>query len=89
MAFEILTDKLTAAIQKLRGQKTVSEQDLKETLREVRLALLEADVNFKVVKEFTAKIRERAMGQQVDPNLTPGQYIVKIVHEEQIGRVHV
>lgn len=58
MAFEILTDKLTAAIQKLRGQKTVSEQDLKETLREVRLALLEADVNFKVVKEFTAKIRE-------------------------------
>ena len=84
MAFEILTDKLTAAIQKLRGQKTVSEQDLKETLREVRLALLEADVNFKVVKEFTAKIRERAMGQQVDPNLTPGQYIVKIVHEELI-----
>ena len=81
MAFEILTDKLTAAIQKLRGQKTVSEQDLKETLREVRLALLEADVNFKVVKEFTAKIKERAMGQQVDPNLTPGQYIVKIVHE--------
>ncbi len=67
MAFEILTDKLTAAIQKLRGQKTVSEQDLKETLREVRLALLEADVNFKVVKEFTAKIKERAMGQQVDP----------------------
>lgn len=84
MAFEILTDKLTAAIQKLRGQKTVSEQDLKETLREVRLALLEADVNFKVVKEFTAKIKERAMGQQVDPNLTPGQYIVKIVHEELI-----
>lgn len=84
MAFEILTDKLTAAIQKLRGQKTVSEQDLKETLREVRLALLEADVNFKVVKEFTAKIKKRAMGQQVDPNLTPGQYIVKIVHEELI-----
>lgn len=84
MAFEILTDKLTAAIQKLRGQKTVSEQDLKETLREVRLALLDADVNFKVVKEFTAKIKERAMGQQVDPNLTPGQYIVKIVHEELI-----
>lgn len=50
----------------------------------MRLALLEADVNFKVVKEFTAKIRERAMGQQVDPNLTPGQYIVKIVHEELI-----
>ena len=85
MAFELLTDKLTAAIQKLRGQKTVSEQDLKNTLREVRLALLEADVNFKVVKEFTAKIKERAQGQQVDPNLTPGQYIVKIVHEELIN----
>ena len=85
MAFEILTDKLTATIQKLRGQKTVSEQDLKDTLREVRLALLEADVNFKVVKEFTAKIKERAQGQQVDPSLTPGQYIVKIVHEELIN----
>ncbi len=85
MAFELLTDKLTAAIQKLRGQKTVSEQDLKATLREVRLALLEADVNFKVVKEFTAKIKERAQGQQVDPNLTPGQYIIKIVHEELIN----
>lgn len=85
MAFEILTDKLTAAIQKLRGQKTVSKQDLKDTLREVRLALLEADVNFKVVKEFTAKIKERAQGQQVDPSLTPGQYIVKIVHEELIN----
>jgi len=85
MAFELLTDKLTAVIQKMRGQKTVSEQDLKNTLREVRLALLEADVNFKVVKEFTAKIKERAQGQQVDPNLTPGQYIVKIVHEELIN----
>ena len=57
MAFEMLTDKLTAAIQKIRGQKTVTEQDLKETLRDVRLALLEADVNFKVVKEFTTKIK--------------------------------
>ena len=85
MAFEMLTDKLTAAIQKIRGHKTVTEQDLKETLREVRLALLEADVNFKVVKEFTSKIKERAQGQQVDPNLTAGQYIVKIVHEELIN----
>ena len=63
MAFEMLTDKLTAAIQKIRGQKTVTEQDLKETLRDVRLALLEADVNFKVVKEFTTKIKERVQGQ--------------------------
>ena len=69
MAFEILTDKLTAAIQKLRGQKTISEQDLKAALREVRLALLEADVNFKVVKEFTQKIKERVEGQQVTAGL--------------------
>ena len=77
MAFEILTDKLTAAIQKLRGQKTVSEQDLKETLREVRLALLEADVNFKVVKEFTAKIKERAMGHHDGYESPPGPALLK------------
>lgn len=85
MAFEMLTDKLTAAIQKIRGQKTVTEQDLKETLRDVRLALLEADVNFKVVKEFTTKIKKRVQGQKIDPNLTAGQYIVKVVHEELIA----
>lgn len=85
MAFEMLTDKLTAAIQKIRGQKTVTEQDLKETLRDVRLALLEADVNFKVVKEFTTKIKEQVQGQKIDPNLTAGQYIVKVVHEELIA----
>ena len=85
MAFEMLTDKLTAAIQKIRGQKTVTEQDLKETLRDVRLALLEADVNFKVVKEFTTQIKERVQGQKIDPNLTAGQYIVKVVHEELIA----
>ena len=85
MVFEMLTDKLTAAIQKIRGQKTVTEQDLKETLRDVRLALLEADVNFKVVKEFTTKIKERVQGQKNDPNLTAGQYIVKVVHEELIA----
>ncbi len=85
MAFEMLTDKLTAAIQKIRGQKTVTEQDLKGTLRDVRLALLEADVNFKVVKEFTTKIKERVQGQKIDPNLTAGQYIVKVVHEELIA----
>lgn len=85
MAFEMLTDKLTAAIQKIRGQKTVTEQDLKETLRDVRLALLEADVNFKVVKEFTTKIKERVQDQKIDPNLTAGQYIVKVVHEELIA----
>ena len=89
MAFEMLTDKLTAAIQKIRGQKTVTEQDLKETLRDVRLALLEADVNFKVVKEFTTKIKERVQGQKIDPNLTAGQYIVKVVHEEPVSYTHL
>jgi signal recognition particle subunit SRP54 len=85
MPFDSLTDKLTAAIKKIRGNKTVSEEDLRATLREVRLALLEADVNFKVVKEFVAKIKERAQGQQVEANLTAGQQIVKIVHEELIN----
>ncbi len=85
MAFDNLTDKLTAAIKKIRGNKTVSEEDLRSTLREVRLALLEADVNFKVVKEFVAKVKERAQGQQVEANLTAGQQIVKIVHEELIN----
>jgi len=85
MAFDNLTDKLTAAIKKIRGNKTVSEEDLRSTLREVRLALLEADVNFKVVKEFVAKVRERAQGQQVEANLTGGQQVVKIVHEELIN----
>lgn len=84
MAFENLTDRLAAAIQKIRGHKTVTEEDLKDTLREVRLALLEADVNFKVVKDFVAKIKERAQGQQIEANLTAGQHIVKIVHEELI-----
>ena len=84
MAFESLTDRLAAAIQKIRGHKTVTEEDLKDTLREVRLALLEADVNFKVVKDFVAKIKERAQGQQIEANLTAGQHIVKIVHEELI-----
>ena len=84
MAFESLSDKLQNVFKKLRGKGRLTEADVKAALKEVKMALLEADVNFKVVKEFTAKIRERAMGQQVDPNLTPGQYIVKIVHEELI-----
>ena len=65
MAFEMLTDKLTAAIQKIRGQKTVTEQDLKETFEGRAVGPLEADVNFKVVKEFTTKIKERVQGQKL------------------------
>ena len=82
MAFEGLADRLQNAIKKIRGSQKVTEDDLKETLREVRMALLEADVNFKVVKDFVARIKERAMGQEVLASLTPGQFIIKIVNEE-------
>ena len=85
MAFEMLTDKLTAAIQKIRGQKTVTEQDLKETLRDVRLALLEADVNFQGCQRIYHKDQGTGARSKIDPNLTAGQYIVKVVHEELIA----
>lgn len=82
MAFEGLADRLQQTIQKIKGKGKVTEQDVKEMTREVRLALLEADVNFKVVKQFIAKIRERAIGQEVMESLTPGQQVIKIVKEE-------
>lgn len=82
MAFEGLADRLQSTIQKIRGKGKVSEADVKEMMREVRLALLEADVNFKVVKDFVKKVSERAVGQEVLKSLTPGQQIVKIVNEE-------
>ena len=85
MAFEGLSEKLNAAFKKLRGKGRLTEADVREGMREVKLALLEADVNFKVVKEFTTKIKERVQGQKIDPNLTAGQYIVKVVHEELIA----
>ena len=80
--FDNLSQKLLAAFDKLRGRGKLSEQDVAEALREVRLALLEADVNFKVVKEFIARVRERAVGHEVLESLTPDQQVVKIVHEE-------
>lgn len=82
MAFEGLADRLQSTIQKIRGKGKVSEVDVKEMMREVRLALLEADVNFKVVKDFVKKVSERAVGQEVLKSLTPGQQIIKIVNEE-------
>ncbi|MCI8633685.1 MAG: signal recognition particle protein [Lachnospiraceae bacterium] len=85
MAFENLSDKLQGVFKKLRGKGVLTEKDLKEALREVKLALLEADVNFKVVKEFINKIQERAIGQDVMKSLTPGQQVVKIVNEEMIA----
>ncbi|WP_077211496.1 signal recognition particle protein [Bacillus dakarensis] len=82
MAFEGLADRLQNTIQKIRGKGKVNEADVKEMMREVRLALLEADVNFKVVKEFVKKVSERAVGQEVMKSLTPGQQVIKVVKEE-------
>ncbi|MBE6767440.1 MAG: signal recognition particle protein [Ruminococcaceae bacterium] len=82
MAFEGLSDKLSAAFKRLRSKGKLSEADVKEAMREVRLALLEADVNYKVAKDFTAKVAERAIGAQVMESLTPAQMVVKIVNEE-------
>ncbi|WP_088041247.1 signal recognition particle protein [Bacillus sp. EAC] len=82
MAFEGLADRLQKTLQKVRGKGKVTESDVKEMMREVRLALLEADVNFKVVKDFVKRVSERAIGQEVLQSLTPGQHVVKVVQEE-------
>jgi signal recognition particle subunit SRP54 len=82
VAFEGLSDRLQDIFRKLRGKGKITEEDVKVAMREVRLALLEADVNFKVVKEFVARVKDRAVGQEVLGSLTPGQQIVKIVHDE-------
>ncbi|MGA9289517.1 MAG: signal recognition particle protein [Anaerobacillus sp.] len=82
MAFEGLADRLQDTLQKIRGKGKVTEADVKEMMREVRLALLEADVNFKVVKQFINKVKERAVGQEVMKSLTPGQQVIKVVNEE-------
>ena len=83
--FDTLTDKLSSVFKKLRGHGKLSEQNITEALKEVRLALLEADVNFKVVKDLIERIRTRAVGQEVLGSLTPAQQVVKIVHEELIS----
>lgn len=82
MAFESLSEKLSAAFKKLRGKGRLTEADIKEAMREVRLALLEADVSYKVVKDFVKKVSERAAGQDVLDSLTPAQMVIKIVNEE-------
>ena len=82
MAFESLTEKLSATFKKLRGKGRLSEADVKEAMKEIKMALLEADVNFKVVKNFVATVSERAVGVDVMESLTPAQMIVKIVNEE-------
>ena len=85
MAFESLSDKLQNIFKNLRGKGRLSEADVKAALKEVKMALLEADVSFKVVKQFISSVQERAVGQDVLNSLTPGQMVVKIVHEELVS----
>ena len=82
MAFESLGDRLQSVFKKIRGKGKLTEKDIKDAMREIKLALLEADVNFKVVKEFVAVISEKALGAEIMESLTPAQQIVKIVNEE-------
>lgn len=83
--FESLSEKLQNAFKRLTGKGALTEKDVEEALREVRLVLLEADVNFRVVKDFVARVKERAVGQEVLKSLSPGQHVIKIVHEELIA----
>jgi signal recognition particle subunit SRP54 len=85
MAFESLTDKLSNIFKNLRGKGRLSEEDVKTALKEVKMALLEADVNFKVVKQFVSTVQERAVGSDVLNGLNPGQTVIKIVNEEMIA----
>ena len=85
MAFESLTEKLSATFRRLRGKGRISEADVKAAMKEIKMALLEADVNYKVVKDFIARVSEKAVGQEVLESLSPGQQIVKIVDDELTG----
>ena len=82
MAFESLSEKISAVFKKLKSKGKLSEADVKSSMREVRMALLEADVNYKVAKNFTDNIIERAIGEKVMESLTPAQMVIKIVNEE-------
>ena len=84
MAFEGLSSRLQEITRKLGGKARITEKDLKDILREVKLALLEADVNYKIVKDFTSEIEQKALGQDVLKSLTPGQQVIKIVKDEMI-----
>lgn len=84
MAFEGLSSRLQEITRKIRGKARITESDLKEMLREVKLALLEADVNYKIVKNFIGIIQEKALGQDVLKSLTPGQQVIKIVKDELV-----
>lgn len=85
MAFEGLTSKLQQTFKKLKNKGKLTEKDVKDAMREVKLALLEADVNYKVVKDFINSVSERAVGQEVMESLTPAQHVIKIVNDELIN----
>ena len=80
--FEYMGDRISQAIKNIRGMGTITEANISEAMREIRLALLEADVNFKIVKEFISEVETKALGQDVLKSLTPGQQVVKIVRDE-------
>jgi len=82
--FDSLSTRLTSTVQKLRGQARLSEENIQETLREVRMALLEADVALPVVKDFISSVKEKALGQEVLTSLSPGQALIKIVNDELV-----
>ena len=84
MAFENLSDKLQSVFKQLRSKGKLTEKDVKDAMREVKIALLEADVNYKIVKQFVNRVNERAVGSEVLESLTPGQQVIKIVNEELI-----
>ena len=84
MAFDSLTEKLQNVFKNLRGKGRLTEDDVKVAMKEVKLALLEADVNFRVVKQFIKDVQERAIGQDVMNGLNPGQMVIKIVNEEMV-----
>jgi len=85
MPFESLTEKLQNAFKLLRGKGKLTEKDIKEAMREVKLALLEADVNFKIVKNFIQTVTDKSIGASVLDSITPGQQVIKIVHEELVN----
>ena len=80
--FESLSEKLQNTFKKIRGKGVLTENDINDAMREVKLALLEADVNFKIVKEFVADVKEKCLGQEVLQSLTPGQQVIKIVNDQ-------
>ena len=86
MAFDSLTEKLNSIFRNLSGKGRLSESDVKSAMREVKMALLEADVNFKVVKQFVNSVQERAIGEEVMNGLNPAQMVIKIVNEEMTSR---